>query len=134
MSADGSVVVACTSITDSETGTTSGEVAWIGSDGVIRGVANLECGVKRLVVAPSGNVVVAGTQQGDVVWIGNDGVTRGQVANINMGEISHLVMAPDGSAVVAGTKEGDVAWIGSDGVTRGEVTKLKVSEAAAKKM
>lgn len=93
-------------------GTCTGELAWIGDDGVVKGERqHLDGRIDVLKVVPNeSRMVLVGTHAGQIVKVGMDGVQTSALVQLD-GSIVSLEFAPGGERLLVGTYKGKVVWV-----------------------
>ena len=93
-------------------GTCTGELAWVGDDGVVKGERqHLDGRIDVLKLVPNkARLVLVGTHAGQIVQVGMDGVQASPVVQLD-GSIVSVAFAPGGERLLVGTYKGQVAWV-----------------------
>eukprot|EP01046_Picozoa_sp_COSAG06_P023763 COSAG06_NODE_1901_length_8109_cov_4.896879_4_plen_460_part_00 len=103
-------------------GTCTGELAWVGEDGAVRGERqHLEGRIEILKAVPGTRTVVVGTHAGGIVRVDFDGVQASPLTQMD-GSIVSMALAPSAGGggggdarVLVGTYKGQVAWVDAEG-------------------
>lgn len=98
-------------------GTCTGELAWVGPDGLVRGERQhlgSRIDVLKVVPARTRTVVAVGTHAGVIVRVGMDGVQASPPVELD-GSIVSVAFASGGERLLVGTYKGQVAWVDLDG-------------------
>ena len=93
-------------------GTCTGELAWVGDDGVVKGERqHLDGRIDVLKPVPNkARMVLVGTHAGQIVQVGMDGVQARPVVELD-GSVVSVAFAPGGERLLVGTYKGQVAWV-----------------------
>ncbi len=96
-------------------GTCTGELAWVGADGTVKGQRqHFDGRIDILKAVPNETrMVVVGTHAGQIVKVGTDGVQASPLVELD-GSIVSLAFAPGGERLLVGTYKGQVAWVDVD--------------------
>ena len=101
-------------------GTYTGELAWVGEDGLVKGeTQKLEGKITHLLEIPDSKkgAVCVGTHAGVLARVALDGTLLAPLAQVD-GSISAVACAPggtslgEGAPIAVGTQKGILSWVG----------------------